>query len=92
MRALQEDPGDILAVKLVCLVLGVGLMLGGVLGAPSEGLAKGLVLIALGAYLTAASAVGLRDGEDGWNVFAPAGATALMALAGLSISSGALPA
>lgn len=90
MRALQEDPGDILAVKLVCLALGVGLMIGGVASGVAEGLAKGLLLIGLGAYLTAASAVGLRDGEDGWSVFAPAGATALGALVTLSIASGVL--
>jgi hypothetical protein len=92
MRSLQEDPGDILAVKLVCLVLGVGLMVGGVVSGASEGLAKGLLLIGLGCYLTAASAIGLRDGEDGWSVFAPAGATALMALVTLSIASGVLSA
>jgi hypothetical protein len=90
MRSLREDPGDILAVKLVCLTLGVGLMLGGVLGAPTEGLLKGALLIGLGAYLTAASAIGLRDGEDGWKVFAPAGAVSLMAIVTLSISSGVL--
>lgn len=90
MRAFQEDPGDILAVKLVCLALGVGLLIGGVVAGVAEGMLKGLLLIGFGAYLTAASAIGLRDGQAAWGVFAPAGASALMALVVLSISSGVL--
>jgi hypothetical protein len=86
MRSLLEDDPQVFATKLICLVLGVGFLAGGI-GLVVGGFAgRGALLMGLGAYVTAASLVGLRQGPPAWNVFAPAGIVALSGL--LAVSAG----
>jgi hypothetical protein len=83
MRSLFEDEPDLFALKLIALLLGVGFIVGGILKAAlagEAGMGPGLTLMALGCYVTAASALGLTQGQAAQKVFAPACIAALSAL------------
>jgi hypothetical protein len=92
MRAFYEDPTDILALKIVALALGAVFMLAGIGLAVTDAAIVGLPLLLMGCYIAAGSLIGLRDGQDGWRVFAPAGMAACAALAGMVLAIGAHPA
>lgn len=91
MKAFHEDDGDVLALKIVTVVLGFAFMLGGIGLIVTGGWELGLAMMLIGCYVAAASLVALRDGEEAWGVYAPAAASALMAVVGLSLATGSIP-
>jgi hypothetical protein len=92
MKAFHEDEGDVLALKIVTVVLGFAFVLGGIGLVVTGDWQLGAPMMLIGCYVAAASLVALRDGEAAWDIFAPAAASALMAIVGLSLASGAIPA
>ena len=91
MKAFHEDTGEVLALKIVTVVLGFAFILGGIGLVVSNQWRLGAPMMLIGCYIAAASLVGLRDGEAAWDVYAPAAASALVAIVGLSLASGAIP-
>jgi hypothetical protein len=92
MKAFHEDSGDVLALKIVTVVLGFAFILGGIGLVVTGGWRIGAPLMLIGCYAAAAAMVGLRDGEKAWDVFAPAAASTLMALIGMSFATGTITA
>ena len=93
MRSFQEDAPDLAALKLLVGLIGFGYIVGGILqiaGAGQGHAGQGVLLMALGCYVFAASLVGLNRGAEGQWAFAPACATALVSVVVLGSASGLL--
>ncbi len=88
MKAFFEDPGEVLGLKIVTVVLGSAFIVGGIGLMVTGGWRIGAPLMVLGCYVAAASLVALRDGPNAWNMYAPAAASALVAIAGMAFASG----
>jgi hypothetical protein len=91
MKALHDDDGDVLALKIVTLVLGFAFVMGGIGLIVTGGWKRGLAIMLIGCHVAAASLLALRDGEDARGVNAPAAASALVAMVGLSLANGSIP-
>jgi hypothetical protein len=90
MKAFYEDSGDVLALKIVTTVLGFAFILGGIGLVVTGAWRMGAPLMLTGCYVAAASMVGLRDGENAWEVYAPAAASALVAIVGMAFATSAV--
>lgn len=88
MGSFRTDLAEVAAVKIICLVLGLSFIAGGVIETASFSLIKGVLLMGVGCYVTAASALALHRGAPARGVFVPAGVTALGALAAVSVAGG----
>lgn len=83
----ESDTGEMLALKILCLALGVAFMLAGFATVAAGHQLGGISMLALGVYGTAASLVGLRHGPPAVRVFRPVPVALLGALAMLSFAT-----
>lgn len=88
LRSFRTDLAEVAAIKIICLVLGISFITAGVIEAAAFSLVKGVLLMGIGCYVTAASALALHRGAEARRVFVPAGVTAIGALLAVSVAGG----